>query len=162
MKHFLSLADLTSDQLAGLIDLAIKLKTDWKAGGNPLLWLIGGFAAIAVGLAALGLYGVLSYAVSRRLREFGVRIALGAEPRVLFRTVMHDGLVMLLAGTGIGAFGALAATSVFSSVVVGVQPTDAISLVAAEAILLLVGLAATLAPALKAVRANPVDILRSV
>ena len=118
--------------------------------------------AMGLGLAALGLYGVLSYAVSRRLREFGVRIALGAEPRVLFRTVMHDGLVMLLAGTGIGAFGALAATSVFSSVVVGVQPTDAISLVAAEAILLLVGLAATLAPALKAVRANPVDILRSV
>jgi len=118
--------------------------------------------AVGLSLAALGVYGVLAYAVSRRMREFGVRIALGAEPKVLFRMVMHDGLVMLLAGTGVGAFGALAAAPLFGSLSVGVYPTDAISLVAAEALLLIVGLAATLAPARRAVRASPLDIIRAV
>lgn len=118
--------------------------------------------AVGLSLAALGVYGVLAYAVSRRMREFGIRIALGAEPKVLFRMVMHDGMVMLLAGTGIGAFGALAAAPLFSSMSVGVYPTDVISLVAAEAVLLVVGLAATLAPARRAVRASPLDIIRAV
>lgn len=118
--------------------------------------------AVGLGLAALGLYGVLSYVVARRMREFGVRIALGAEPRVLFRMVMHDGLVMLLAGTGVGAFGALAAAYLFNAVLIGVYPTDVLSLVIAEALLLTVGLAATLAPARRAVRASPLEILRAV
>jgi predicted permease len=118
--------------------------------------------AVGLSLAALGVYGVLAYAVSRRMREFGIRVALGADPSVLFRMVMHDGVVMLLAGTGVGAFGALAAAPLFSSMSVGVYPTDAVSLVAAEALLLVVGLAATLAPALRAVRASPLDIIRAV
>jgi putative ABC transport system permease protein len=117
---------------------------------------------VGLALAALGLYGVLAYAVARRMREFAVRVALGAETPALFRMVMHDGLVMLLAGTGAGAFLALASAYLFNAVLIGVYPTDAISLVAAEAILLAVGLAATLGPARRAVRANPLDILRAV
>lgn len=121
-----------------------------------------GMGAVGLALAALGLYGVLAYAVSRRMREFAVRVALGAEQRTLFRMVMHDGLVMLLAGTGIGAFLALGSAYLFNAVLIGVYPTDALSLVAAEAVLLAVGLAATLAPARRAVRANPLDILRAI
>ena len=121
-----------------------------------------GMGAVGLALAALGLYGVLAYAVSRRMREFAVRVALGAEQRALFRMVMHDGLVMLLAGTGIGAFLALASAYLFNAVLIGVYPTDAISLAASEAALLAVGLAATLAPARRAVRANPLDILRAI
>ena len=117
---------------------------------------------VGLGLAALGVYGVLAYAVSRRMREFGVRIALGAAPRGLFQIVMHDGLVMLLAGTGIGALLALAAAPLFGSMSAGVYPTDAMSLVAAEAILLGVGLAAAVAPARRALGANPLDIIRAV
>jgi predicted permease len=132
------------------------------ASFNFLAKVFVAMGAIGLGLVALGLYGVLAYTVTRRMREFGVRIALGAEPRTLLRMVMHDGLVMVLAGTGIGAFGALAAAYLFNSVLIGVYPTDAISLVIAEAVLLLVGLAATLAPALRAVRANPLDIIRAV
>ncbi len=120
-----------------------------------------GMGLLGLGLAALGLYGVLRYTVARRLREFAVRIALGAEPRVLFRTVMRDGLVMLLAGTGLGAFVALSAAYLFNSMLIGVYPTDALSLVAAEALLLTVGLAATAAPALRAMRADPAEILRA-
>jgi len=121
-----------------------------------------GMGVVGLALAALGLYGVLAYAVSRRMREFAVRVALGAEQRVLFRMVMHDGLVMLLAGTGIGAFLALASAYLFNAVLIGVYPTDALSLVLSEAVLLAVGLAATLAPARRAVRANPLDILRAI
>ncbi|MDP3768615.1 MAG: ABC transporter permease, partial [Dehalococcoidia bacterium] len=118
--------------------------------------------AVALGLAALGLYGVLSYAVNQRMREFAVRIALGAEPRQLFRMVMHDGFVMLLAGIGVGAFGALTASKLLDAVLTNVLPSDVVSLVACEAVLVVVGLAAALSPARRAVRANPLDILRSV
>ena len=129
---------------------------------NFLAKVFVAIGALGLALAALGLYGVLAYVVSRRMREFGVRIALGAEPKALFRRVMRDGLVMLRAGTGIGAFGALAAAYLFNAVLIGVYPTDAVSLVIAEAVLLAVGLAATIAPALRAVRANPLDIIRAV
>ena len=117
---------------------------------------------VGLALAALGLYGVLAYAVGRRMREFGVRIALRAEPRVLFRMVLQEGLVMLLAGTGVGAVLALTSSYVFNSVLIGVYPTDAISLVAAEAVLIAVGLGATMTPAVRAARANPLDIIRAV
>lgn len=117
---------------------------------------------VALGLAALGLYGVLAYAVSRRMREFAVRVALGAEPRVLLRMVLHDGLVMLLAGIGAGAFVALAATRLLDAVLIAVLPSDVVSLVLAEAVLITVGLAAAIVPARRAARANPLEILRAV
>ncbi len=118
--------------------------------------------AVALALAALGLYGVLAYAVGQRMREFAVRIALGAEASQLFRMVLHDGAVMLLAGTGIGAFAALAATKYLDAVLEGIYRTDVLSLAAAELVLIAVGLAAALAPARRAVKANPLDILRAV
>jgi ABC-type antimicrobial peptide transport system permease subunit len=117
---------------------------------------------VALGLAALGLYGVLAYAVSRRMREFAVRVALGAEPRVLLRMVLHDGLVMLLAGIGAGAFVALAAARLLDAVLIAVLPSDVVSLVLSEAVLITVGLAAALVPARRAARANPLEILRAV
>ncbi|HXY18752.1 MAG TPA: ABC transporter permease [Gemmatimonadales bacterium] len=150
----------------GVGRLSVQPFTYWRDAFASMFTFFAGvfvaLGAIGLGLAALGVYGVLSYAVTRRLREFGLRVALGAEPGVLFRLVMHDGLVMLLAGTGLGAFLALAAAPLLRTLSVGVYPTDAPSLVAAEAVLLVVGLAATLAPAIKAVRANPVEILRAV
>ena len=118
---------------------------------------------VALALAALGLYAVLSYAVSQRMREFAVRIALGAESVRLYRLVLHDALVMLLAGIGIGAGIAFLATRYIDSVVVSnVYRTDVISLVASEALLIVVGLAAAFLPARRAVRANPLDIMRAV
>jgi putative ABC transport system permease protein len=117
---------------------------------------------VALFLSALGLYGVLAYAVNQRMREFAVRIALGAEARQLFGMVMHDGAVMLLAGVGVGAFGALMASRLLDSVLTSVLPSDVISLIACEVVLLGVGFAAAFGPARRAVRANPLDILRAV
>ncbi|MBI3982490.1 MAG: ABC transporter permease [Gemmatimonadetes bacterium] len=119
------------------------------------------FASLSLLLAAVGLYGVLAYAVSRRMREFAVRVALGAEQRRVLRMVMHDGAVMLLAGTGIGAFAAMWAGQLLDAWLYDVYFVDVLSLVAAELVLLAAGLAACLAPALRATRANPVEVLRA-
>ena len=121
-----------------------------------------GMGAVALGLAMIGLYGVLAYAVSRRMREFAVRIALGASPAMLRTMVLRDGLVMLLAGIGVGAFVALAAARLLDAVLIAVLPSDVISLVLSEVVLVGVGLAAALAPARRASRASPLDILRAV
>jgi putative ABC transport system permease protein len=121
-----------------------------------------GMGLIALALAALGLYGVLSYAVTQRMREYGVRLAVGAEPRALFRMVLHDGAVMLLAGIGVGAFAALAAARLLDAVLVAVLPSDVISLVAAEAVLFAAGFLAAFGPARRAARSDPLDILRAV
>jgi putative ABC transport system permease protein len=115
----------------------------------------------ALVLAAVGLYGVMAYAVTRRLREFAVRVALGAQRRDLLRAVLRDGLVMTLAGTGLGAFVALWTSFLLENVLEDVYPTDAATLVVAEAVLLGVTLAACLSPAFRAARADPIEILRA-
>ncbi|HEY2805503.1 MAG TPA: ABC transporter permease [Gemmatimonadales bacterium] len=116
---------------------------------------------VALGLAALGLYGVLAYAVTRRMREFAVRVALGAEPQGLLRMVLRDGFVMILGGIGVGAFAALAASRYLDSVLISVLPSDVVSLVISEVVLISAGLAAAFAPARRASKANPIDILRA-
>lgn len=117
---------------------------------------------VALALAGLGLYGVLAFAVGQRMREFAIRLALGAASRDVGRMVAHDAAVMILAGTGIGAFISLAATRYIDAVLSGVYRTDAVSLVIAELLLFLVGSAAAFAPARRAVSANPLDIIRAV
>jgi ABC-type antimicrobial peptide transport system permease subunit len=121
---------------------------------------MGSFALL---LAAVGVYGVLAYAVSRRGREFAVRIAVGAERRDMLRLVLHDGLVMTLAGTALGGFVALWATGLLSAFLEdqNVLPTDVLTLIASELVLIAVATAASLAPALRAMRADPVEILRA-
>ena len=123
--------------------------------------IFGLFGAFGLGLAAVGIYGVLVYAVSRRMREFGVRIALGAKPRDLLNLVLHDGFVMVLAGTGIGAFLAMWGAQIFGTWLYDVNATDALSLVVAEGALLAVSLVACVVPGLQAMRANPIDVLRA-
>ena len=118
--------------------------------------------AVALALAALGLYGVLSYSVGQRLREFAVRVALGARSDQVVAMVLRDALVMLLAGIGIGAFVAMAATKYVDALLSGVYRTDVVSLLLSEIVLVGVGLAAALAPARRASRASPLDILRAV
>ena len=147
--------------------------------GPPFIWSPGrntqdeleaqGFAtgifvflgATGLGLAAVGLYGVLAYAVSRRAREFGVRIAIGATTESLFVLVLHDGAVMLLAGTAIGAFAAMTSTRLLDSFLYGVHHADVWALLLSEAVLCMVALVACLVPARRAMQANPVEILRA-
>jgi putative ABC transport system permease protein len=142
----------------------------WLDGDNGLLVtesffasLFGAFSVFGLVLCAVGLYGVLAYTVSRRLREFAVRIALGARRGDVMRLVVHDAAVTALAGIGIGAFIALKVTRTVSDYTGALPPySHALALVAGEAVLLLVALIACLEPVRRAANANPVEILRAI
>jgi predicted permease len=127
-----------------------------------LLGVFAAFSAFALVLATVGLYGVVSYAVSQRMREFAVRVAVGAPGRDLVRLVAHDAAVMTLAGVGLGAFLAMWGSTLLGEWLFDVYHTDVRSLVAAELVLFGAAMLACLQPALRAMRADPVQILRAI
>ncbi len=124
-----------------------------------LLFALLGFASLALGAA--GLFSVISYIAGQRMREFAVRIALGASQESVIRLVMKDALVMALGGTAAGAGLGMWAGFLLWDKMWGVYPVDAQALIAGETTLLLVTMLACLGPALRATRANPVDVLRA-
>jgi putative ABC transport system permease protein len=125
-----------------------------------LLALIGAFAVLALGLASLGLYGVISYSAKQRTREIGVRVALGATERDVVRLILGQGLVVALAGIALGLAGAAALTRVVSAYLVGVSATDPITFAGVPALLLAVAIVATFVPARRASRVDPNVALR--
>ena len=124
--------------------------------------LFGAFGMFGLVLCAIGLYGVLAYTVSRRLREFAVRIALGARRRDVARIVVHDAAVTALAGVGIGAFVALRATRMIADAMSSMPYATVIALVGAELVLFAAAAFAALGPIRRAARADPVEILRAI
>jgi putative ABC transport system permease protein len=123
--------------------------------------LIGVFASVALLLAAIGIYGVISYSVAQRTREIGVRVALGAEERDIFGSVVGRGMILSVSGIAIGLVGALAVTRVLSSLLVGVRPTDPLTFAAIAALLMLVAFLASYVPARRASRVDAIVALRS-
>jgi len=115
--------------------------------------------AVAIFLAALGLYGVLAYSVSRRNFEIGVRIALGAAPRDVFVLVLKRGLILVAAGIALGLVGAFWASRLLQQILFDIAPTGAATFVTVSLVFALVGLIACLIPARKALRVNPVNAL---
>jgi putative ABC transport system permease protein len=123
--------------------------------------LVGLLAGIAIALAALGIYGLLSYAVVLRTREIGVRVALGADAGSVVRLFLSGGLRLAVIGLGLGLAGALALSRVLGSVLYGVSPHDPATLAAVGSLLLAVALAASFFPARRAARLPPMTALRS-
>ena len=123
--------------------------------------LLGAFAAIALALSAAGIYGAVSYSVSRRTREIGIRMALGAQPREVLTMVLGEG--MRLAGIGIvlGAAGALAVTRFLSAHLYGITATDPVSFVGVALLSAAVAALACYLPARRAMLVDPVLALRS-
>lgn len=119
------------------------------------------FGGIALGLAAVGLYSLLSFTVTERRRELAVRCALGATGGQCARDVLHDAATMILAGTGIGAFVSMWLARHLDEMLYSVFYTDVTALLAAELAILCVALAASLVPAFKAARTDPVELLRA-
>ena len=122
--------------------------------------LLACFAGLAMVLAAVGIYSVLSYTVRRRVREIGIRMALGASHQDVIRMILSDGLKPLLVGVGLGLTAALALSRVVSSLIYGVRATDPLTFAAVAVLLLIVGIFATIIPAYRATRIEPVRILR--
>jgi putative ABC transport system permease protein len=122
--------------------------------------LIGAFAVLAVLLAAVGIYGVLSYLVAQRTRELGVRMALGAQPGNILRLLLGDGLRLAGIGIAIGLVAALAVMRLLGGLLFGVAPSDVMVLFSATALIALVALAACSLPAIRAARVDPMVALR--
>jgi putative ABC transport system permease protein len=125
-----------------------------------LLVLLSAFAAVALLLAAIGVYGVTSYAVEQRTSEIGIRLALGARRRQVLWMVLRQGAVLVTAGVVIGLAGAFAATRVLSALLFGVKATDAATFASVAIVLAAVAVIAILIPAHRATRVDPVEALR--
>ena len=124
-------------------------------------WLLAGFGSLAVLLAAIGIYGVLSFSIARRTREMGIRLALGAAPRAVFLSVVRGGMTLVGAGAAIGLIGGYATTRSLERFLYGVPASDPITFAGAATLLIAVALVACIVPARRAMRVDPITALRS-
>jgi predicted lysophospholipase L1 biosynthesis ABC-type transport system permease subunit len=151
------------DQPVYAVSTMDELMSASMASRNLPILLLGTFAVLALLLSSVGIYGVVSYSVMRRTQEIGIRMALGADRRTVFRMIVTQGISMASAGLGVGALGAVALVRLlpsFSHLLYGVGKGDPVTLFSASAVLLLVGVAACYLPARRAMRTEPMNSLR--
>jgi hypothetical protein len=132
----------------------------WRSLAGVISALATSLGVVALALAAVGIYGVVAYAVGRRVREIGVRIALGAATRDVVMMVLKQQMRPVAIGAAVGIVAALAVSRVLSSVLFGVSPTDGVALLAAVLVVAGVTLAAGVLPARRASRVDPNTVLR--
>jgi ABC-type antimicrobial peptide transport system permease subunit len=133
---------------------------DNTQGQQFLSLLVGSFAGLAALLAAVGIYGVLSYAVTQRTREIGIRISLGASQGRVLAEVLRQGVLLIAVGSAIGIAGAVAAGKLLTTQLYQVKPGDPFILIATTVLLAVVALIACYLPARRAARLNPTNALR--
>ena len=130
------------------------------SGHRVGVWLMGGFATLSLLLAAVGLYGVVSYMVSQRLPELGLRMALGAQRTDVLTLILSNGMRLALVGCALGITTSLALTHWMKSLLFATSPSDPLTLTAVAALLVAVALAACYLPARRAMKADVVSLLR--
>ena len=138
-----------------------RVVTDANAEPRFEMLLFGAFGAVALLLAAAGIYGVMNYSVSRRTREIGIRVSLGAGSTEVLRMVVWQGMMQALAGTAVGIPAAVLASRLMSGMLYGVRLTDPVTFGAVGLVLGLAALVATFVPARKATRIEPMTALRN-
>jgi len=148
------------DQPIGNVRTMENIVSEFVAPRRLTMLIAGLLAALALLLAMVGLYGVISYSVAQRSHEFGIRMALGAERADILKLVVGQGSKLVLAGVGMGILGALALTRFVSSLLFGVKPTDPPTFLAVTLVLVAVALLASYIPARRATRIDPMEALR--
>jgi predicted lysophospholipase L1 biosynthesis ABC-type transport system permease subunit len=133
----------------------------WTAERRLTMLLVTGFALVALTLGAVGIYGVMAHQVVRRSREIGIRMALGAVPREILLLVLSQGGWLASVGIAAGLAGALVATRLIEALLFQVRPTDPMTFLATALVLAVVTVLASLVPAVRATRVNPIETLRS-
>jgi putative ABC transport system permease protein len=123
--------------------------------------LLGAFALMAIVLAAVGIYGLISYSVAQRTREIGIRVALGAQARQVLVPVLREGLSLAVAGITIGLAGSLAMSRVLKSFLFGIEATDPLTYTAVALLLLSVAMLASYIPSRRALGVDPISALRA-
>ena len=137
------------------------LLADSTVRRKAVLSLMATFAIVALLLAAIGTYGVMNVAASERVREIGIRMALGAQPRDIERLMVRPGLALAAAGVALGILGAALLTPLMSAVLFAVTPTDAPTYAMVSLLLIVVALAACYVPARRATKHDPLVALRT-
>jgi putative ABC transport system permease protein len=151
---------VNKDQALSDIRTLDQLKTQSLGASRLQTMLVAVFAGVALLLAAVGIYGVISYSVVQRTHEIGIRAALGASTGSLLRMVLVNGLTLMLIGLVIGIAGSLAVTRLLSTLLFGVSARDPLTMAAVALVLAVVSIAACLIPALRAARVDPLVALR--
>ncbi len=151
---------VNKNQAAANVETLEEIKTQSVAPARLRTMLLAVFAGIAVLLAAVGIYGVVSYSVAQRVHEMAIRVALGASPGGLLKLVIGKAMLMILVGLALGGGAALALTRVLASLLYDTSPTDPVTWVAAGALIAAVALLACYVPARRAMRVDPMVALR--
>jgi predicted permease len=154
------LKKMNGDQVMFGVQTMEELIAESLAARRVSMIVLGVFAALALGLASMGIYGVISYLVGQRTHEIGIRIALGAKRSDVLRMVLSEGMKMTVIGVGVGLLAAAGLTRLMANLLFGVNATDPLTFAAVAVVLTLVALAACYVPARRAMKVDPIVALR--
>jgi putative ABC transport system permease protein len=155
-----AISSFDKDLAVSRVQTMTEVMDDSVAGPRFNMMLLAVFAGVAMVLAAVGIYGILSYAVAQRTHEIGVRMALGAQATDVLKLVVGQGVKLTLVGVALGLGAALAVTSVMESLLFEVSTTDPVTFTAIALLLVGVALVASFVPARRATRVDPLVALR--